>query len=135
MAERYAAQRSRRDVRRRSLPRLSDVAPVALEERENDEIDDTFDNDEEPTEGAPASSIASASREPAVTVARRLPRTDGTRSITQQGRGALGSAQASSITRVDYSYVKSDLRRIAMTAAVMLVLLILLNVVVQNLVH
>jgi hypothetical protein len=130
MADRYAAQRSRREVRRRSLPRLSDEAPVALQERESDETDDSDD-----LEYQAADASAPRTREPAVTVARRLPRTDGARRLAPATRGASGLTPTSGLIKVDYSYVKRDLRRIAFTAVTMLILLIVLNVIVQNLVH
>jgi hypothetical protein len=41
----------------------------------------------------------------------------------------------SAIARVDYGYVRRDLRRIAITAVAMLILLIVLNVVLQAVIH
>lgn len=124
MAERYAAQRSRREVRRRSLPRLSDEATTALQDREVDEVDDTADDSLLDAEGVP--------REPTVTVARRPQRTDAVRRVAPTSRGGLTTT---AVPQVDYGYVIRDLRRIAVTAVVMLALLIVLNLIVQNLIH
>ncbi|HZS91005.1 MAG TPA: hypothetical protein VFE42_26370 [Chloroflexota bacterium] len=121
MAERYAAQRSRGGSRRRSLPRLSDTAPrlsdTALLEQEPEVAEESDEDDEE---AAPAA--VAAARRPA---ARR----------TASHHVAEMTAAAAALSRVDYHYVIKDLRRIAITAVAMLILLVVLNIAVQALIH
>ncbi len=114
MAERYAAQRSRGGSRRRSLPRLSDTALLDQEP----EVGEDGDEDDE---GAPASAVATT-RRPAV---RR----------TASHHVAEMTATAAALSRVDYHYVIKDLRRIAVTAVAMLILLVVLNIAVEALIH
>jgi hypothetical protein len=125
MAERYATQRSRKESRRRSLPRLSDVVPTAVQERESDDA----------PEEAGGVVVAEPPR-PAEAVERRVPgqATAPSRRALPVGRRGL-VVPAPAVTHVDYSYVKRDLRRIALTAVVMLVLLVVLNIVLQQLIH
>jgi len=128
MAERYAAQRSRREgVRRRSLPRLSDATYTALAEHDGDEAAEPLGDDEIAQASAGASSATPVSRRPAP------------RPATARRAGALaragGLSAATTVTRVDYHYVIRDLKRIAITAVGMLVLLIVLNLILQNLIH
>ena len=123
MAERYATQRSRKESRRRSLPRLSDVVPAAVQDRE-------FEEAPENTEGV----VAEASTSPAGAPERRLPRqATSQRAVPVRRRGSV--VPASTVTHVDYSYVKQDLRRIAITAVVMFALLVVLNIALQHLIH
>jgi hypothetical protein len=123
MAERYATQRSRKESRRRSLPRLSDVALTAVQEREPD--------------GAPEEAggvVVAEPPSPAATPERRVPGQATSRRALPVGRRGL-VVPAPAVTHVDYSYVKRDLRRIALTAVVMLALLVVLNVILQQLIH
>jgi len=142
MADRYAAQRSNRTVRRRTLPRLSDgeTAPrdradsgVSVDDgmpmgrgtRVGTETVETF------APGAGASRARSASlprMSPGATSDLRARAATGMRA----GRGGLA---ASAVARVDYGYVRRDLRRIAITAVGMLALLIVLNILLQSVVH
>ena len=126
MAERYATQRSRRESRRRSLPRLSDVVPTAVQDRE---LDDVRAGPED------AGGVVSAvSQSPTDALERRLPRqTTARRSLPVGRRGLV--VPAPTVTHVDYSYVKQDLRRIAITAVVMLALLVVLNIALQQIIH
>lgn len=130
MAERYAAQRSRKDSRRRSLPRLSDVGTTALQDRDVDTPDDTAGEDHEDGSTAPRRATYTAGATTAGTPARgALPR----RAVPAGRAGRLPPESA--IARVDYGYVRRDLRRIAITAVSMLILLIVLNLVLQAAIH
>jgi hypothetical protein len=123
MAERYATQRSRKEPRRRTLPRLSDAVPTAVQERE-------FDDAPEDAEGV----VSEVSTSPDGTLERRLPRqATSQRALPVRRRGLM--VPAPTVTHVDYSYVKQDLRRIAITAVVMFALLIVLNVALQQIIH
>ena len=123
MAERYATQRSRKEPRRRSLPRLSDAVPTAVQERE-------FDDAPEETDGV----VSEVSPSPAGALERRLPRQAvSQRALPVRRRGSV--VPASTVTHIDYSYVKQDLRRIAITAVVMFALLVVLNIALQHLIH
>ena len=123
MAERYATQRSRRETRRRSLPRLSDVVPTAVQDRE-------FDDAPEDADGV----VSEVSTSPAGTLERRLPRqATSQRALPVRRRGLV--VPTSTVTHVDYGYVKQDLRRIAITAVVMLALLVVLNIALQHIIH
>ena len=115
MAERYAAQRSRGGTRRRSLPRLSDTALLDQEP----EVGEDGDVDDEEESSASAVAVV---RRPA---ARR----------TASNHAAELTAAAAALSRVDYHYVIKDLRRIAVTAVAMLILLVVLNFAVEALVH
>lgn len=119
MAERYATQRSSKEHRRRSLPRLSDSA-TALHEREFDE--------EELDSAADGAVVTEGVHERAHAPVRRMPRS----SMPRGGSSARGAESA--IARVDYGYVRRDLRRIAITGVAMLVLLIVLNVILQSII-
>jgi hypothetical protein len=117
MAERYATQRSR------TLPRLSDVVPTAVQDRE-------FDDAPEDADGV----VSEVSTSPDGTLERRLPRqAPSQRELPVRRRGLV--VPAPTVTHVDYGYVKQDLRRIAMTAVVMFALLIVLNVALQHVIH
>lgn len=120
MAERYATQRSK-PVRRRSLPRLSDPATTALAEH-----DEAQDDGHEPDATATFTAGAAARAGTASRSTSTMPRRAG---ATRQDRAPAG------IARVSYDYVKRDLRRIAITAISMLVLLIVLNIILENLIH
>jgi hypothetical protein len=117
MAERYAAQRSRGGSRRRSLPRLSDTALLEQDLEGGEESDE---DDEEAT--VPAGAVATARRPVA-------PRRTASHHVAEM------TAAAAALTRVDYHYVIKDLRRIAITAVAMLILLVVLNIAVEALVH
>ncbi len=119
MADRYAAQRSSRETRRRSLPRLSDTATALADRAHDDEIVDV---------GADAGAVAAEAA---------VPVRPAHRTVAPRRASALAHAAAATqaATRVDYHYVIRDLRRIAVTAVVMLVLLIVLNIAVENLIH
>src|SRR5437899_818137 len=119
MAERYATQRSRKDSRRRSLPRLSDVVPTAVQER-------GFDEGQETPADAGGVVVEDLSG-PVDAVERHLPRRATARRTLPVGRRGR-AVPAPTITHVDYSYVKLDLRRIAITAIAMLALLVVLNI-------
>lgn len=129
MAERYAAQRSSKPLRRRTLPRLSDATGPGTAVVERGPEDDPYINDDEGADIAPSTTTATftagATPRPQSTLPRRA---------TPTGRRGGGVALAST-PRVDYSYVKRDLRRIAITAVTMLVLLIVLNVILQSFIH
>jgi hypothetical protein len=128
MAERYAAQRSRKDPRRRSLPRLSDVGTTAVQDRDFGTLDETVGDDREDGSAAPLRATFTAGA--GGTAARgALPR----RAAPVNRAGRIPSESA--IARVDYGYVRRDLRRIAITAVAMLILLIVLNVVLQAVIH
>src|SRR5918911_293331 len=123
MAERYATQRSRKEPRRRSLPRLSDAVPTAVQDRE-------FDDAPEEADGV----VPEVSPSPADALERRLPRqATSQRALPVRRRGLV--VPAPTVTHVDYSYVKQDLRRIAITALVMFALLIVLNIALQHVIH
>ena len=123
MAERYATQRSRKEPRRRSLPRLSDVVPTAVQDHE-------FDDAPRDADGVGAE----VSTSPAGTLERGLPRqATSQRALPVRRRGLV--VPTPRVTHVDYSYVKQDLRRIAITAVVMLALLIVLNIALQHIIH
>ena len=142
MADRYAAQRSNRNMRRRTLPRLSDGetapqdradsgGPVGDEmtrvrgTRAGTETEETF----APGGGASRARSASLPRmSPGATSDLRARAATGMRA----GRGGIA---ASAVSRVDYGYVRRDLRRIAITAVGMLALLIVLNILLQSVVH
>ena len=126
MAERYATQRSHKESRRRSLPRLSDVVPTAVQERE-------FDDAPEGPEDA-GGVVSEVSHSPTDTLERRLPRrATSQRALPVRRRGLV--VPTATVTHVDYSYVKQDLRRIAITAVVMVALLVVLNIALQHLIH
>ena len=123
MAERYATQRSRKEPRRRSLPRLSDAVPTAVQDRE-------FDDAPEEADGV----VAEVSPSPAGALERRLPRqATSQRALPVRRRGL--AVPAPTVTHVDYSYVKQDLRRIAITAVVMFALLVVLNIALEQIIH
>ena len=123
MAERYATQRSRKEPRRRTLPRLSDAVPTAVQDRE-------FDDAPEEADGV----VSEVSPSPAGAPERRLPRqATSQRALPVRRRGSV--VPAPTVTHVDYSYVKQDLRRIAITAIVMFALLVVLNIALQHLIH
>ena|SRR4051812_47240713 len=126
MAERYATQRSHKESRRRSLPRLSDVVPTAVQERE-------FDDAPEGPEDA-GGVVSEVSHSPTDTLERRLPRrATAQRALPVRRRGLV--VPTATVTHVDYSYVKQDLRRIAITAVGMVALLVVLNIALQQLIH
>ena len=130
MAERYAAQRSRKDSRRRALPRLSDAGTTAVQDRDFGTLDETVGEDREDGSAAPLRATFTAGAGAAGTAARgALPR----RAAPVGRAGRIPSESA--ITRVDYGYVRRDLRRIAITAVAMLILLIVLNLVLQAAIH
>ena len=127
MAERYAAQRSSKPLRRRTLPRLSDAAGPGTAVVERGPEDDPY-IDDEGVDSSPTTTTtftAGAATRPQGTLPRRA---------TPAGR-RVGGVALTSTPRVDYSYVKRDLRRIAITAVTMLVLLIVLNVILQSFIH
>ena len=126
MAERYATQRSRKESRRRSLPRLSDVVPTAVQDRE---LDDVRAGPEESGGGG-----SELSPGPTGMLEPRVPRQATPRRALPVGRRGL-VVPAPRVTHVDYSYVKQDLRRIAITAVVMLALLVVLNIALQQVIH
>ena len=126
MAERYATQRSHKESRRRSLPRLSDVVPTVVQ-------DGAFDDAPAGPKDAEGG-ISDVSISPAGALERRLPRqATSQRALPVRRRGLV--VPAPTVTHVDYSYVKQDLRRIAITALVMLALLVVLNIALQHLIH
>ena len=122
MAERYASQRSSKPIRRRTLPRLSDTA-TALEERSAQE---GAYNDAGAGYGGAGTATYTAGAAPRA-ASGALPRRPAT-----AGRRPGAIAAMPTAIRVDYSYVRRDLRRIAITAVSMLILLIVLNIVVQH---
>jgi hypothetical protein len=123
MAERYATHRSRKEPRRRSLPRLSDVVPTAVQDRE-------FDDAPADADGG----VSEESARAAGTGERRLPRqATSQRALPARRRGLV--VPTPTVTHVDYGYVKQDLRRIAITAVGMFALLIVLNVALQHIIH
>jgi len=143
MAERYASQRSSKAGRRRALPRLSDG--VSTPDREGaprgGAATDLYDVHEVRLsrhagagDGATtftAGAVAAAATAPIAASSTRgaMPRRVG---VT---RGGAPTASASATSVVNYAYVRRDLRRIAVTAVAMLVLLIVLNVILQAIVH
>lgn len=130
MAERYAAQRSRKDPRRRSLPRLSDAGTTAVQDHDFGTLDDAAGDGREDGSTAPLRATFTAGAGAAATTTRgALPR----RAVPAGRAGRIPSESA--IARVDYSYVRRDLRRIAITAVAMLILLIVLNLVLQAAIH
>jgi hypothetical protein len=123
MAERYATQRSRKEPRRRSLPRLSDAVPTAVQDRAFDDAPEEADE-----------VVSEVSPRPTGALERRLPRqATSQRALPVRRRGSV--VPAPTVTHVDYSYVKQDLRRIAITAVVMFALLVVLNIGLQYLIH
>ena len=141
MADRYASQRSSKAGRRRALPRLSDgvsTSDRAARPRGGDPTD-LYDVHEvhlsrHTEEGAGATTFT-AGAAPAAPAARgAMPR----RAVVTRGGGGVtrgGAAVASATSGVNYAYVRRDLQRIALTAVAMLVLLIVLNVILQAIVH
>lgn len=133
MAERYASQRSSKPIRRRTLPRLSDTA-TALEER-SAEADAYDDGDAAGSYGGAGTATFTAGATPRVAgstsraASSALPR----RPASSARRPGALAAMPTAI-RVDYSYVRRDLRRIAITAVSMLILLIVLNIIVQHII-
>jgi hypothetical protein len=122
MAERYATQRSRKEPRRRSLPRLSDAVPTAVQDRE-------FDDAPENADGV----VSEVSPSPDGALEQRLPRqATSQRALPVRRRGLV--VPTPTVTHVDYSYVKQDLRRIAITAVVMFALLVVLNIALQHII-
>lgn len=113
MAQRYAASQPRKATRRRTLPRVSEGDGEA---------------------GGPENLAANRAGE-AVFTAEGPERAGGgiPRRAAVRGAGAARSSAPSSasIPRVDYAYVRRDLRRIALTGAAMFILLIVLNLVLQ----
>ena len=67
-------------------------------------------------------------------ISRRTPRPEAARRTATLGRVG-GLTAAATGPRVDYHYVIRDLKRIAITAVAMLVLLIVLNLIIQSLIH
>jgi hypothetical protein len=98
------------------------VVPTAVQERE---LDDVRAGPEEAGGGA-----SEESPSPTDALERRLPRQATARRALPGGRRGL-VVPAPRVTHVDYSYVKQDLRRIAITAVVMLALLVVLNIGLQ----
>ena len=134
MAERYASQRSSKPIRRRTLPRLSDTA-TALEERSAAESADD-DAGMSAAYGGAGTATFTAGAAPRAT-SGGLPRaTNGAlpRRPATPGRRAGAISTIPTAIRVDYSYVRRDLRRIAITAVSMLILLIVLNIIVQHII-
>jgi len=158
MAERYASQRSgNKSARRRALPRVGE----SFNERDDDDRYDTYE-DELPTATSRTVSRTATATLPrhevaggATTVIR--PRTDAEREATI-GTTAVGSevrgtrvggtaamprrattgarlVPAPMPIRTNYGYVRRDLRRIAITAVAMFILLIVLNLIVRAIIH
>lgn len=133
MAERYAAQRSTKNTHRRALPRLSDTESVATLEPDTAEAEqlDTsnlYDVHEIHTTRPSALAVDGVGAAGTATAARpraAIPRRSG-------AAGNRAERMAASIPHVSYAYVVRDLRRIAITAVAMFVLLIVLNVVLQS---
>jgi hypothetical protein len=141
MAERYASQRSSKVTRRRALPRLSDADVIDGDDttRGMSGAEGLYDVHEVHAtrsrmggagttfttgmaETAPATTASARPR--AGAIPRRAPG-------SARGAGVAGGA----IALVNYGYVRRDLRRIAITAVAMLILLIVLNVVLQAVFH
>jgi hypothetical protein len=99
------------------------VVPTAVQDRE-------FDDAPKDAGGV----VSEAPTSPAGTLERRLPRqATSQRALPVRRRGLV--VPTPTVTHVDYSYVKQDLRRIAITAVVMLALLVVLNMALQHIIH
>jgi len=141
MAERYASQRSSKVTRRRALPRLSDTDVIDDDGTTSDVsgAEGLYDVHEVHTTrsrmgGAGTTFTAGAvEAAPSMTVAAR-PRTE-TMPRRAGGSGRAVGGTGGAIARVNYGYVQRDLRRIAITAVAMLILLIVLNVILQAVIH
>ncbi len=159
MAERYASQRSgNKTVRRRALPRVGE----SFDERDGDDRYDTYEDElavttatrrtvsRSATATLPRHEVtggtttvirprADVEREmtvetPAVGGATRAARAGGAAAMPRRAAGAR-VAPAPMPIRTDYGYVKRDLRRIAITAVAMFILLIVLNLIVRAIIH
>ena len=137
MAERYASQRSNKTARRRALPRLSDAAALSNAGAASSAAPDLYDVHEvhlSRTAEAGATTFT-AGTAPAASPApsprgRAMPRRAGGAS---GGAGTLVAAGVGG--RVNYAYVRRDLRNIATIAVGMLVLLVVLNLILQAIIH
>jgi len=159
MAERYASQRSgNKPVRRRALPRVGE----SFDERDDDNHYDTYEDEPVVTTATRGTTSRTATatlprHEVAggtTTVIR--PRTDAERDTTMETAAVGGATRATRVggaatmprratgarvapapmpIRTDYGYVKRDLRRIAITAVAMFILLIVLNLIVRAIIH
>jgi len=161
MAERYASQRSgNKPVRRRALPRVGE----SFNERDDDDRYDTYEDEPAAaatsrTVSRTATATATLPRQevaggtttvirPRTDVERETtmtpPRAGGVTVATRAGgtaamprRSSTGArvAPAPTAIRTDYGYVRRDLRRIAITAVAMFILLIVLNLIVRAIIH
>ncbi len=125
MAERYASQRGSTASRRRALPRTGTLAAAARDYSGDDRYDDSHLGRAPKTSGG----VAMAQAPMAAPVRPRqtaIPR--------RAGVGAPGRLRVEPIT-VDYGYVRRDLRRTAIVAVGLFVLLIVLNLVLQAIIH
>jgi len=126
MAERYASQRGSTASRRRTLPRTGTLAEAARDYSGDDRYDDSHLGRASKTSGgvAMASSVtaASSARPRQTAIPRRA------------GVGMPGRLRVEPI-KVDYGYVRRDLRRTAIVAVGLFVLLIVLNLVLQAAIH
>ncbi len=158
MAERYASQRSgNKSARRRALPRVGE----SFNERDDDDRYDTYED--EPAAAATRRTVSRTATatlprhevvggtttviRPRTDVERETtmapPRAGGATVATRAGgtaampRRATGArvAPAPTAIRTDYGYVRRDLRRIAITAVAMFILLIVLNLIVRAIIH
>ncbi len=137
MAERYASQRSSKNGRRRALPRVGDMSAfdddemggVALRERDAEVGLEGGEGGRIPT------AVSTLPRTGTGTMGTKTvvrPRTSG----SSMPRRAAGTGRVvTEAIKVDYGYVTRDLRRIATTAVGLFVLLIVLNVVLQAVIH
>ena len=131
MAERYASQRSSKVTRRRALPRLSDTDVIDGDDTTGTE--GLYDVHEAHTARNRMSGTNTTFTAEATPASAR-PRT-GAMPRRAAGSSRAGGVSGSAIARVNYSYVQRDLRRIAITAVAMLILLIVLNVILQAVIH
>lgn len=133
MAERYATQRSTKTGRRRALPRLSDATGTldsdAARRDGSGELYDVHEAHLSRNAGAGATTFTAGS---AALATESRPRGAMPRRV---GGVSGGAGVATATSRVNYAYVRRDLRNIATIAVGMLVLLIVLNVILQAVIH
>lgn len=124
MAERYASQRGSTSARRRALPRTGAVAEAARDYSGDDRYDDSHLGRASTTRGSMATvaPVVSTTRPRQTAIPRRA------------GASPAGRLRVEAI-KVDYGYVRRDLRRTAIVAVGLFALLIVLNLVLQSIIH
>jgi len=138
MADRYASQRSSKVTRRRALPRLSDTDVIDGDDTTMNMsgAEGLYDVHEVHTTRSRMSGTGTTfTAEAATTTAPPARPRSGAMPRRAAGSIRAGGVSGGAMARVNYSYVQRDLRRIALTAVAMLILLIVLNVILQAVFH